>query len=170
MASEHLRSIGSTGFDHTGGSAFTPQAGGGRSTAEPEIAKKQEDDQVQLSCPQELTLRLLRERILEHSRVQLQLARPQISFAVVPPTSNEGSMERYVGRLISDQNLLAAVRRGDWPDAQIDAAIEDGMTTGLEETLQVLFELDQLTEESWGQIRGFLAEFHRKVESALPKG
>lgn len=161
MASEELRSIGSTGFDHAGGSAFSPQSMGTRPQEVSEVPSRS-GDQVELSQPHELTLRLLRERILEHTRTNLQLDKPQISF-VVDPSAN---MESFVGRVLSDQNLLAAGRRGQWPKVQIDAALEDGMTSGLEETLQVLFELDQLTDTSWAQIQGFLAEFHRKVASA----
>ena len=164
MSSEELRSIGSTGFDHAGGSTPAPHVGVGRSQDEDPPVVTQ-DDQIQLRLPDELTLQLLRERVLEHSRVNLRLDKPQIHFAAAPLTP----MESYVGRLLSDQNLLAATRRGRWPEARIDAAIEDGMTAGLEETLEILFELDKLTDESWGQIRGVLAEFHRKVESTLPR-
>lgn len=162
MSSEELGSIGQTHFDHRGGSAWTPPSL--RDPQQQPAADRPVGDEVQLSRPEELALQLLRERVLEHSRRALGLDRPQISFVAGPLTP----MESFVGRLISDQNLLAARRCGHWSVGRIQRAQEEGMTSGLEETLQILLELDELDEQSWGKISSALAEFQRKIQSALP--
>ncbi len=161
MSSEELGSIGQTHFDHRGGSAWTGPSL--RSAADPEENRQGVDDEVQLSRPEELALQLLRERVLERSRRCLGLERPQIAFLAAPLSP----MESFVGRLISDQNLLASGRCGSWPIGRIKAAMEEGMTSGLEETLEILLELDELDAGSWGKISAALTEFQRKIQAAM---
>ncbi|MHC5065400.1 MAG: hypothetical protein ACYTG5_15645 [Planctomycetota bacterium] len=164
MSSEELGAIGQTHFDHRGGSAWS-----GSFLHDPEADSEASPgavDEVQLSRPEELALQLLRLRVLEHSRRALRLDHPQITFAA----GALSPMESFVGRLISDQNLLAARRCSHWPTGRIQAALEEGMTSGLEETLQILLELDELDADSWGKISAALGEFQRKIESALPPG
>ena len=46
----------------------------------------------------------------------------------------------------------------------IAAALADGMDQGVAETLQILYELEELDEESWRLICGILEEIQRKVD------
>ena len=121
-------------------------------------------DQVHLTEPRLATLRLLRERILENTRLYLDLPRTPGGprFALGDPDR----ADLFVGRLLSDQNLLASRRGGAWPPQQIRSALLEGMIQGLAETLEILFELDELNQTSWNLVSDVLKVFHRKVESA----
>ena len=121
-------------------------------------------DQVHLTEPRLATLRLLRERILENTRLYLDLPRSPGG-----PRFAQGDAERadlFAGRLLSDQNLLASRRGGAWPPERIRNALLEGMIQGLAETLEILFELDELNKASWNLVSDVLNVFHRKVESA----
>ena len=122
-------------------------------------------DQVELTEPNRATLLLLRERVLENTRTELGLERdPSVfRFAHHLPASSAAD---FVGRLLSDQNVLAGQRRSAWPPREIAGALERGTTQGVEETMQILYELEKLDEESWGLVCDVLDEFHRKVLAA----
>jgi hypothetical protein len=125
-------------------------------------------DQVELTAPHAASMGLLRERVLENTRQALGLERDGRldRFAVVPG----GSVGDLAGRLLSEQNLLAGARRGEWPEVRVAHALEDGMTQGIEETMQILFELDALDEVTWGLVCGVLDAFHRKFANAVARG
>ena len=118
-----------------------------------------------LTEPRLATLRLLRQRILARTRRELDLpnhAPPGIEFA------GGGSSDAtvFVGRLLSDQNLLAGSRRAAWEPARVALALENGMTDGLSETLEVLHEVGELDADAWQLVCGVLEEFERKVCAA----
>ena len=143
--------------------------GYGGAAAEPDAAapkaRRRRLDQVVLTKPRKAALRLLRERILEATRQALDSpgSRPQqFGFAASPVDS----AEVYVGRLLSEQNMLAAPRREQWPEHRVAAALETGMTDGLAETMDILHDVGELDAESWGLVCGVLEEFQRKVSAA----
>ncbi len=124
-------------------------------------------DQVELTEPRRVVLRLLRERVLENTRLLLDLPvrmrRRTFADLTEPPGEHA---DRFVGRLLSDQNWLAARRAGTWPAARIREATADGMTDGVSETLHILYEVGELDAEAWTLVCDVLAEFQRKVEAS----
>lgn len=117
-----------------------------------------------LTRPGTVALNLLRERVLEATRQHLELPRVRGAAGFTPSLGDEA--EVYVGRLLSEQNVLAAQRRGDWSEDRVAAAVEAGMNDGLGETLDILHELGELDTATWQLVCGVLEEFQRKVASA----
>ena len=126
--------------------------------------EKKRLDQVEFTAPRRATLLLLRERILESTRIALDLRDNYTGPRFI--TREVERADLFVSRLLSDQNLLASRRGGDWSPVLIRHALEEGMTQGMSETLEILFELDELDETSWALVCDILDAFHRKVESA----
>ena len=123
-------------------------------------------DGIELTEPRIATLRLLRHRVLEQTRKALRLPRSSSLHIEWSPGPADRA-EVFVGRLLSDQNLLAGKRRGHWDSAQLDAALEEGMTNGLSETLDILEDIRELDEEAWDFVCGVMEEFQRKVGIAV---
>lgn len=126
--------------------------------------EKRRLDQAEFTAPRRATLRLLRERILENTRLALELRDNYTGPRFI--TREVERADLFVSRLLSDQNLLASRRGGDWSPARIRHALEQGMTQGMSETLEILHELDELDETSWALVCDILDAFHRKVDSA----
>ncbi len=149
------------GHNVPGGPIWVPGRG---PEEEPEQPQRRRLDQVHLTEPRRATLRLLRERILENTRLALDLpdSLPGPQFI----TKEVDRADLFVSRLLSDQNLLASRRGVDWPPEKIRDALETGMTQGMVETLEILFELDELDETSWALICDIIHAFHRKLDSA----
>lgn len=138
---------------------------GGAVPGEPEARKPRPRlDEVVLTEPGRAALSLLRQRILERTRRELELPRGAAPAFVAPTSQHRADL--FVGRLLSDQNMLASRRRETWPAERVDAALETAMTDGTEETLQVLHELGELDDASWGLVCSVLDEFHSKVMRA----
>ena len=133
-----------------------------------EARRSQHGDTVELTEPHRAALRLLRERVLENTRLELELPRdlhPHIQFARIP-----GEQPRvFLGRLLSDQNLLASKRRGEWLDSAVDAALEEGLLQGMNETLEILHDLDRLDSETWRLVCSVLDDFYRRVGQVSPE-
>lgn len=155
-----IRAVQSTVF---GGGHGVPEGPGWAQGRRPGPEKKRLD-QVQFTEPRRATLQLLRERILENTRVALDLPDNYTGPRFITREVERAGL--FVNRLLSDQNLLASRRGGDWSPEQIRDALETGMTLGMAETLEILFELDELDETSWALVCDILDAFHRKVESA----
>lgn len=119
-------------------------------------------DEVRLSAPLEVTLRLLRERVLEGTRRALELPADVKAPQTLTPTPQD-STERLVGKLISEQNWLAARRRAEWGEERVAAALQEGTTRGLEETLEILEDLGELDEATWELLGAVTDELHRKL-------
>ncbi len=165
MSNDEIGRIDNSGRHH-GTTWGLPQQGGSKPPANEAPTERPITDQVDLTTPHHAALRLLRERVLEVTRKELQLSREacnQQHFAA-PPAAHA---EVFVGRLISSQNLMAGQRRGKWSNQRIDTAMKDGMVQGTEETLEILFELDDLDADTWSLIGAVLHEFHRKVLAAM---
>jgi hypothetical protein len=154
--------IRAVGRSRPGGGHGASGAGGSRQQ-EPDVPPiRRRLDEVVLTGPHRATLHLLRQRILEHTRRELDL--PRHGAAGVEFAASEATgAGAFVGRLLSDQNLLAAARRGTWPPARIDAALEHGMTDGLAETLEVLHDVGELDAATWQLVCAVLEELQRKV-------
>ena len=124
-------------------------------------------DIVELTEPHMAALRLLRERVLENTRLSLGLPRTavgQYPFARIP-----GDRVRvFLGRLLSDQNLLAAKRRGQWLSHAIRDCIEESLVQGVAETLEILYELDELDMQIWRLICSVIDSYYEKVASIEP--
>lgn len=117
-------------------------------------------DHVVLTGKRVAALRLLRERVLENTRLLLDLPRDPrgIGFAE-PPLAGP---KVWAGRLLSDQNLLGGRRAGEWAAPRIRACLEEGLDQGLAETLEILHEVGDLDEEIWDLIRGVMDVLHRR--------
>jgi hypothetical protein len=125
-------------------------------------------DIVDLTEPHKAALRLLRERILENTRLALDLPRrlaERFRFARIPAENPRA----FLGRLLSDQNMMASHRRGSWPADRVDAALEDGLVQGAAETAEILFELDELDVDTWRLIGSVLDEYYNKLSGVTPE-
>ncbi len=125
-------------------------------------------DQVELTNPRRTALNLLRQRVLEHTRRALELPKAVADtyhFCRVP----DQSAAVFMGRLLSDQNLLASHRRGSWDPARVDEAMERSLSDGMAETLEVLHEVDALHMEDWDLINQVMQEFFRKLTGQSPE-
>ena len=158
------RDIAPVGAAHFGSEGGPPQL------VVPPVARKRERrphafrDQVALTDPRRATLRLLRQRVLENTRLCLALSRPgELQFAA----PERAPIDTWVGRLLSDQNMLASRRAGEWSPERVAEALEDGLDQGLMETLQILYELDELDTDAWQLVCDVQDEFHRK-QAGLP--
>ena len=126
---------------------------------------RSERDSVQLTSPQPAVLALLRERVLACTLRALGVAaepRGEPRFAL-PSTP---SLEVFVGRLFSEQNLLASRSRPHWSLERIHLAQERGFADGFAETMDILEDVHGLGEAAWTLLSAVLAEFQRKLASA----
>ena len=158
--------IGPVGASHFG----TAQSGSYFPLRRAALAARREAgrDSVQLTEPHMAAFRLLRERVLENTRLALGLPRNAIGqypFARIPGDR----VQVFLGRLISDQNLLAGKRRGTWLGSAICKAIEESLVQGIEETLEILYELDELDLDIWRLVSSVIDAYYEKVVSISPK-
>jgi len=150
------------GGGHAAGA--TPGAAAPSGSGETRSARIPLDDVV-LTEPRLAALQLMRHRVLERTREGLDLPRTA-SHAIAFADVSYPRADLFVGRLLSDQNLLASRRRDSWPEARIAAVLEEGITSGVAETLEVLHEVGKLDADTWGLLCGVIDEFHRKVDAA----
>ena len=115
-------------------------------------------DEVALTEPRQAMMRLIRQRVLENTRLALGLERRDGPNFALPPT---GFVEAYIGRLLGEQTALAG-GRADWEEDRLGAALEEGLMQGLMETLDILYELDELDEAAWSLVCGVQEEFYRR--------
>ena len=148
----------------------TPQGGGyfplRRAALEARVEAGR--DTVELTEPHMAAFRLLRERVLENTRLTLGLARSavgQYPFARIPGDR----VQVFLGRLISDQNLMAGKRRGQWLDTAVQSAIEESLEQGIQETLEILYELDELDMDIWRLVCSVIDAYYAKVAAASPE-
>ena len=120
-------------------------------------------DSVELTTPHRAALRLLRERILENTRLALDLPRrsaERFHFAQMPAKKPSDTLDR----LLSDQSILASERRRVWPTDRIDEALELGLVQGTADTMQILFELDELDVVVWQLVSAVIDEYYRRLK------
>lgn len=136
------------GIGHCGGFAETPAGYLGARAQHSPKTRSPKVDRVDLTAPEVAALRLLRERVLEHTRQQLQL---QLTPAPAPirVQESESTPEILVGRVLAEQAQLAAARRGTWTQERIEQALSEAMALAAGETLHILHELDQLEAGTW---------------------
>ncbi|MHC4896785.1 MAG: hypothetical protein ACYTGW_06715 [Planctomycetota bacterium] len=153
--------VGPSHFETPHGSTYFPLP------AELEAEARIRRDSVELTEPHMAAFRLLRERVLENTRLTLGLPRSavgQYPFACIPGDR----VQVFLGRLISDQNLLAGKRRGDWLEPAIRDAIEDSLMQGIEETLEILYELDELDMDIWRLVCSVIDAYYEKMVAVSP--
>jgi hypothetical protein len=124
-----------------------------------------ETDRIELTADGLVALALLRERVLDATRRALEVGpgEPVPHFAIEP----QAPIRDWVGRLLSDQNLLAARRRAAWPAARVDRALEQGLRDGIADALDILHALDRLDPRAWESVTAVLAELERKLGAAI---
>ena len=155
-----------------GASFSDPQSKGAafaRRPALPEAERRTAPrDFVDLTRPHKAALALLRERVLENTRLQLELPRQGVDrhrFAHMP----DARPAVYLSHLISDQNRLAGARRGSWETARVDEAVEAGLVQGMSETMEILYQLGELDEVVWRMVSSVLDEYFRKLFGVSPE-
>ena len=154
--------VGASHFGATQGGSYFPLR-----RAALEARREARGDTVELTEPHMAAFRLLRERVLENTRLALGLPRNavgQYPFARIPGDR----VKVFLGRLISDQNLLAGKRRGTWLDGAIRKAIEESLIQGLQETLEILYELDELDLDIWRLVCSVIDAYYEKMMSVSP--
>lgn len=127
-----------------------------------------EQDTVELTAPRMAAFRLLRERVLESTRLALGFpgsVQGQYPFARIPHDQGRG----FLGQLLSDQNLMAGKRRGEWSDEAIQAAIENSLEQGIQETLEILYDLGELEMGIWRLVCSVIDAYYEKVASVSPE-
>ena len=110
-----IQPVVGTQFGGGNGSGDIPMAAGlpAEAIAPPPKPKL---DEVTLTPPRLATMRLLRSRVLEHTRRHLDL-RHSRTFDVAFAGDSDQNAHAFVGRLLSTQNLMAAQRREAWSEA-----------------------------------------------------
>lgn len=124
-------------------------------------------DRVDLSPAAEAVLQVLRERVLARTRELLAL--PPSSggpgFAALEP---DPTPALFLGRLLSEQNLLGSARAHSWAPERVRTAISQAITLGAADALDVLQDVDRLNADAWSAVEAVLLEFRRKVGAAMP--
>lgn len=120
-----------------------------------------EGDQVLLHPASSIVLQLLRERILARTRAALGLT----GGAAVPEFAEVVATEplpQFVGRLLSAQNQLAALRRPPLELARSRRMLAEALQLGAQETSELLAGAEHAAE---GQalVRAVLVEFGRRL-------
>lgn len=117
-------------------------------------------DAVELHHGAGLALRLLRQRVLARTRVELELAD---GTAGLPwPESGQPSIGAFLDRLLSEQNELAAHRARQWPAPRVRAALTSGFRIGADETIDLLCG-PPVDEPATAVIAAVLVEFGRRL-------
>ena len=103
---------------------------------------------------------LLRERILAATRAALSVERfaAPIRFA----DSVDAELGRFVGRIRSEQNLLAAANHENHDLSARQELLDGAVVDGLSEALDILFTVGELDEPTWRLVTS--------VERALTRG
>jgi hypothetical protein len=125
-------------------------------------------DVVELTMPHRAALRLLRERVLENTRLALELSRrscEQYRFARIP----DEDRRVFISRLISDQNAMASHSRAQWVGERVDAALETGVVQGMAETTEILYELEELDVFTWRMISSLIDEYYSRIAGVEPE-
>ncbi len=142
---------------------------GGRHAKEPaaEARPERRRDRVDLSPAAGAVLQVLRERVLARTRELLGLP-PNPGGPGFAALAEDPTPALFLGRLLSEQNLLAAVRAHHWSADRIRAVLSQALTLGAADALDVLQDVDRLDAEAWSAVEAVLVEFRRKVSAALP--
>lgn len=132
-------------------------------------AKRDRDpqvDKIEIHSASQIVLELIRERVLNWTRQELRVDASQggVRFVV----DSVPTLEAYVSRLISEQNMIASRRRGEWPEAELDAAVERATERGMSEAIEILEELGRLDSAAFTLISDVLGELQRKVSASMP--
>lgn len=146
---------------------YAPRQGGSGGDHGVEPALRAGRDRVELSTRAAAVLQVLRERVLHHTRTLLEhpeTGHPR-AFAHADDLDRPAA---FLGRLLSDQNLLAAARAGLWAPERIRRVVADAITLGAGDTLDVLHDVDRLDAEAWAAVEAVLLEFRRKLAAAEP--
>ncbi len=104
-----------------------------------------QQDQVSVAAAATVARRVLRERVLTRTRTRLELTdeHPAQEFAEVIDLELPAA---FLGRLLSAQNQIAALRAGQWPVPRIRAALDQALREGAQEAIELLAADPQHTE------------------------
>lgn len=160
MADEALGGIKPTGPRPEQGPRQFGEPRGPRGDGSP--PRRRGRDRIDLTDDQGAALQLLRERVLASTRVELELPEgtPVPTFADIGGRSLHG----FLGRLLSEQNLLASARAGQWEPDRIRRATAAAFTHGAVETLEVLGAVGKLDAAAHELVADLLADFAARCE------
>jgi hypothetical protein len=124
------------------------------------------EDRVMFRPVASIALRLLRERVLARTRQRLEL-----DEAVVVPVFAEvvegEPVPKFLGRLLSAQNQLAALRAASWEPVRVREALMIALRQGADETVELLTADGEHVDEGVAIVFEVLAEFERRVAAML---
>lgn len=119
-------------------------------------------DRVSVHGGRLVGLQMLRERVLAHTRLWLELPEHVAVpvFAEVPEDETAGE---FLGRLLSAQNQLAAHRASQWDGVRLRRCVDAGLRGGAEETCAML--ADGRDELALAAAAAVLVEYGRRLQA-----
>ncbi len=123
-------------------------------------------DAVSVHHGRTLGLRLLRERVLARTRAALRLTDRVHAheFAEIVEGEPVGS---FLGRLLSAQNQLAAVRAAQWSAPRLRRTLAAALLAGVQETLLLLTDDVAPDADAVSVVDSVLDEFRRRIDVFL---
>ena len=130
--------------------------------------RREPQDRVELHSPDRLALDVMQERILARTREELAVDAAEVGRLPFVRDGSVSSFAAFVSRLVSEQNMIAAVRRAEWGPGRLERAVQRGTERGMREAIEELDDLGRLDERAWMLISGVLAELQRKLTLDVP--
>lgn len=122
------------------------------------------DDEVNLSAPDITALQVLRERVMARTRANLELSASPPTPGFAEP--QVASLDQFLDRLLSQQNLLAAQRGRVWPHERIRLAVAEGMAQGAAETLDMMQEAGRVDADAVQMVLEAMAAYAKKIAAS----
>jgi hypothetical protein len=123
-------------------------------------------DEVTLCRGRTFGLRLLRERVLARSRRRLGLPEQSNLHSFAEVFERE-PVAKYLGRLLSAQNHLAALGADSVSPSRVRDALDDALREGAQETLELLTFEVQADHAALEVVAEVLVEFGKRLSNQL---
>ena len=123
-------------------------------------------DGVELHAPEGIARRLIRERVIARTRERLEL-RPGEDVPRWAEAVDSEPIGLFLGRLLSAQNQLAALRVGALPQTELRRRLDEAMREGVEEVIEMLTRdgADERALAAVEVVAEVLAEYGRRLEA-----
>jgi hypothetical protein len=123
-------------------------------------------DGVDLHAPEGVARRLIRERVIARTREGLEL-RPGEDVPRWAEAVDSEPVGAFLGRLLSAQNQLAALRVRELPQRELRRRLDEAMRAGVEEVVEMLTKdaADERALAAVEVVAEVLAEYGRRLEA-----
>ena len=136
---------------------------GGKPSPRQERPAPRPGDRVSVHYGRLFGLQMLRERVLAHTRSQLELS-DHLAVPVFAEVPEDETVGEFLGRLLSAQNQLAAHRAGQWDAVRLRRCVDAGLRGGAEETCAMLAEQGR-DEQALAAAAEVLVEYGRRLKA-----